>query len=125
MEFGRTKERIVVLQRKYLLNLLQETGMLSCYSVETPVDLVGKIYEDDENRPIDRNRCQRLVESCYVNNPTEKHIKTVYKILQHLKKIPRIGFHFKKSSSKEIEIFTDADWVGSLTDLRSTARYCS
>ncbi|RVX10668.1 Retrovirus-related Pol polyprotein from transposon TNT 1-94 [Vitis vinifera] len=43
MEVGRTKEGIVVTQRKYVLDLLQETGMLGCKPVDTPMDPIGKI----------------------------------------------------------------------------------
>ncbi|RVW64351.1 Retrovirus-related Pol polyprotein from transposon TNT 1-94 [Vitis vinifera] len=144
MEVGRTKEGIVVTQRKYVLDLLQETGMLGCKPVDTPMDPIGKIDKDNDNHPTDKDRYQRLVGkliylthtrpdigfamsmvSRYMNNPTERHMKVVYRILQYLKKSPGRGLYFKKTSSREVEVFTDADWAGSLTDRRSTTGYCS
>ena len=38
MEFARSKEGIFVNQRKYVLNLLSETGLLNCKLAETPVE---------------------------------------------------------------------------------------
>ena len=38
MEFARSKEGIVVNQRKYVLDLLNETGMLGCKPAKTPIE---------------------------------------------------------------------------------------
>ena len=38
MEFARSKEGIIVNQRKYVLDLLDETGMLGCKPAETPLE---------------------------------------------------------------------------------------
>jgi len=38
MEVARSKKGISVSQRKYVLDLLQETGMSGCRTVDTPVD---------------------------------------------------------------------------------------
>ncbi|KAL6321073.1 hypothetical protein AAG906_012065 [Vitis piasezkii] len=56
MEVGRTKEGIVVTQRKYVLDLLQETGMLGCKPVDTPMDPIGKIDKDNDSHPTDKDR---------------------------------------------------------------------
>ena len=45
MEVARNKSGISVSQRKYILDLLKETGMLSCKPVDTPVDPLKKIRE--------------------------------------------------------------------------------
>ena len=38
---------------------------------------------------------------------------------------PGKGLFFQRTTKKEIEIFSDADWAGSVTDRRSTSGYCS
>ena len=38
MEFARSKKGILVNQRNYILDLLDETGLLGCKSVDTPVE---------------------------------------------------------------------------------------
>ena len=60
-----------------------------------------------------------------MNNPTEKHMTAVTRILRYLKMTPGKGFFFQRTTKKEIEIFLDADWAGSVTDQRSTSGYCS
>ncbi|RVW40843.1 Retrovirus-related Pol polyprotein from transposon RE1 [Vitis vinifera] len=119
MEVGRTKEGIVVTQRKYVLDLLQETGMLGCKPVDTPMDPVGKIDKDNDSHPTDRDRYQRLVRKLIYLTHTRPDIGFAVSMS------PGRGLHFKKTSSREVEVFTDADWAGSLTDRRSTTGYCS
>lgn len=38
MEFARSKKEIFVSQRKYILDLLEETGLLGCKAAETPME---------------------------------------------------------------------------------------
>ena len=59
-----------------------------------------------------------------MNNPTEDHLEAVNRILRYLKMTPGHGLLFKKSISREVEIYTDASWVGEQTDRRSTIGYC-
>ncbi|RVW56491.1 Retrovirus-related Pol polyprotein from transposon TNT 1-94 [Vitis vinifera] len=144
MEIARSKKGIAVSQRKYVLDLLNETGMLGCKPVETPMDTTVKLEESDGSAPVDKGRYQRLVGkliylshtrpnigfsvsvvSQFMNNPTEKHMTAVIRILRHLKMTPGKGLFFQRTTNKEIEIFSDADWAGSVTDRRSTSGYCS
>ena len=60
-----------------------------------------------------------------MNNSTKRHMKVVLKTLQYLKKSLGSELHFKKTLSREVEEFTDANWARSLTDRRSTSGYCS
>ncbi|RVW35969.1 Retrovirus-related Pol polyprotein from transposon TNT 1-94 [Vitis vinifera] len=144
MEIARSKKGIVVSQRKYVLDLLNETGMLGCKPAETPMDTTVKLEESDGSAPVDKGRYQRLVGkliylshtrpdigfsvsvvSQFMNNPTEKHMTAVIRILRYLKMTPGKGLLFQRTTKKEIEIFSDADWAGSVTDRRSTSGYCS
>ena len=38
MEFARSKKGIFISQRKYILNLLSEMGLLGCKVVKTPIE---------------------------------------------------------------------------------------
>ncbi|RVW55235.1 Retrovirus-related Pol polyprotein from transposon TNT 1-94 [Vitis vinifera] len=144
MEIARSKKGIAVSQRKYVLDLLNETGMLRCKPAETPMDTTVKLEESDGSAPVDKGRYQRLVGkliylshtrpdigfsvsvvSQFMNNPTEKHMTAVIRILRYLKMTPGKGLFFQRTTNKEIEIFSDADWAGSVTDRRSTSGYCS
>ncbi|RVW71043.1 Retrovirus-related Pol polyprotein from transposon RE1 [Vitis vinifera] len=104
MEIARSKKGIAVSQRKYVLDLLNETGMLGCKPAETPMDTTVKLEESDGSAPVDKGRYQRLVGkliylshtrpnigfsvsvvSQFMNNPTEKHMTAVIRILRYLK----------------------------------------
>ena len=144
MEIARSKKGIVVSQRKYILDLLNETGMLGCRPAETPMDTTVKLGEKDGSAPVDKGRYQRLVGkliylshtrpdisfpvsmvSQFMNNPTEQHMTVVTKILRYLKMTPGKGLFFQRTTNREIDIYSDADWAGSITDRRSTSGYCS
>ena len=144
MEIARSKKGITVSQRKYVLDLLNEIGMLGCKPAETPMDSTVKLEESDGSPPVDKGRYQRLVGkliylshtrpdigfsvsmvSQFMNNPTEKHMTAVTRILRYLKMTPGKGLFFQRTTKKDIEIFSDADWAGSVTDRRSTSGYCS
>ena len=63
--------------------------------------------------------------SRFLNNPTKEHLDVVYRILQYLKRALGEELFFKKNLNREIMIYTDANWVGSPIDSRSTFGYCS
>ncbi|KAK0594035.1 hypothetical protein LWI29_029766 [Acer saccharum] len=144
MEVARSKKGIVVSQRKYILDLLKETGMLGCKPADTPMESSYKISFKEDSPPVDTGRYQRLVGkliylshtrpdigfpvsviSQFMNKPNEEHLEAVYRILRYLKMNPGKGIFFRKGTSKDVEIYSDADWAGSITDRRSTTGYCT
>ena len=52
-------------------------------------------------------------------------MEAVFRILVYLKMTPGKGLYFKKTSNRDVEIFSDADWAGSIFDRRSTSGYCT
>ena len=126
MEIARSRHGIFVSQRKYVLDLLKETGMLGCKPAPTPMDSNKKMGSGKDMTPVDRGRYQRLVGrliylshtrpdigfsvsvvSQYMNNPTEEHMEDVTRILRYLKMNPGKGLLFKKSDSREIKVYKD------------------
>lgn len=61
IEVARSKQGIFISQRKYVLDLLKETGMLSSKSSETPMDPNIKFNRDDGELLHDPGRYRRLV----------------------------------------------------------------
>ena len=144
MEIARSQKGISISQWKYTLDLLQETRMLGCKPVDTPLDPNNKLEMEEEGPLADKGRYQRLVGkliylsrtrpdtgfaismvSRFMNRPTEKHFEAVFRILQYLKKSLGRSLYFKKTTERNVEVFTDVDWAGSLTDQRSTTGYCT
>jgi hypothetical protein len=56
----RSPRGIVLSQRKYVLDLLDETGMLGCHSTNTPIEENHKLGAEF-GHPVDKERYQRLV----------------------------------------------------------------
>jgi len=100
MEVARSSKGISVSQRKYVLDLLKETGMAGCKPVDTPMDPNTKLGVRTDGTVVDKGRYQRLVGkliylahtrpdigflvsvvSQFMNNPSEEHMEAVYQIL--------------------------------------------
>jgi hypothetical protein len=59
----------------------------------------------------------------FLHNPSEDHMDVVIRILKYLKRSPGRGLCFKMHVHLGISGFTDTDWVGSITDMKSTSGY--
>ncbi|RVW92097.1 Retrovirus-related Pol polyprotein from transposon RE1 [Vitis vinifera] len=142
IEVSRSSEGIFLSQRKYALDLLQETGMSGCQPVNTPIEEGLKLCVEPNQVSTDKGRYQRLVGrlmylahtrpdlayalsvvSQYMHNPGEQHMNAVMRILRYLKNAPGKGILFAKNvDHQSIEVYTDADW-GAVDDRRSTSGY--
>ena len=60
----------------------------------------------------------------YMQDPFQEHLDAVHRILRYLKTIPRKVIFFGKNEKRGVEAYTDADWVGSIDDRKSTTGYC-
>ena len=60
----------------------------------------------------------------FIHSPNPDHFNAVYRILRYLKGTLGKGLIFKKCGHLHVEAYTDADWVGSIVDRRSTSGYC-
>ena len=141
MEVARSKLGISVSQRKYILDLLEETGMLGCKPINTPIESGKRV---DGGNSVDKERYQKLVGkliylshtrpniafavsvvSQHMHATLDTHMEAVYRILRYLKGSPGKGLFFKKCEGQGVEIYTDADRAGSQSDRRSTTGYCT
>lgn len=143
IEVSRSNAGIFLSQRKYALDLLEETGMSACQPVDTPVEEGLKLCVETDQVPVDKGRYQRLVGrlmylahtrpdlayalsivSQFMHNPGEKHMNAVIRILRYLKSAPGKGILFTKNEDfSNVDAYTDADWAGAIDDRRSTSGY--
>ncbi|KAF3640417.1 Pre-mRNA-processing protein 40A [Capsicum annuum] len=83
--------------------------------------LVGKLNYLTVTRP-DILSC-KCCKSVY-DFPCDSHWDAVVRILSYIKSAPGKGLLFEDRGYEHIIGYTDADWVGSLSDRRSTSGYC-
>jgi hypothetical protein len=143
IEIARSPEGIVLSQRKYVLDLLNETGMLVCSLAPTPIEQNHKLCTQSGD-PVDKQRYQRLVGhliylchtrpdityavsvvSRFMHDPKSGHLDAVYQILRYLKSSPGKGLWFKRNDHLNVEGYCDADWASCIDDRRSTSAYCT
>ena len=96
IEVVKSKLGIFFSQRKYMLDLLTEVGMLECKPADTPIVQNQRLGEYPIQVPTDKGRYQRLVDkliylshtrldityvvsmvSQFMHNPSEDHMETV------------------------------------------------
>ena len=85
--------------------------------------LVGKLIYLSHTRPNISFSISMV--SQFINDPKEEQMEAVYHILRYLKLTLGKGLMFRKTTNRDVEIYSDTDWAGSIQDRRSTFRYCS
>ena len=143
IEVSRSDKGIFLSQRKYALDLLQETSMLACQPADTPIEEGLKLCVETNQVPVDKGRYQRLVRrlmylahtrpdiayalsivSQFMHNLGEQHMNAVMLILRYLKSAPRKGILFTKNvDCQSVNAYSDVVWAGAIDDRRSTSRY--
>ena len=65
------------------------------------------------------------VNSQFMHDPREMHLQDVNKILQYLKGSPGKGILFKRGGDMALEVYTNADYVGSSIVRKLSSGYCT
>ncbi|KAK3019401.1 hypothetical protein RJ639_004651 [Escallonia herrerae] len=139
----RSKKGIFLSQRKYVLDLLVETGKAGAKPCNTPMNPSVHLTKDDGDRLDDPEKYRRLVGklnyvtvtrpniayavstvSQFMSKPTVKHWAALKQILCYLKGAPGLGLLYSNHGHSCIECFLDANWAGSKLDRKSTTGYC-
>jgi hypothetical protein len=144
IEVHKISDDIVLTQEKYALDLLQRVGMGGCKPVASPIStsekllvsegsplgqhdstqywsIIGALQYLTLTRPDISFAVNKVCQFLYA--PTTIHWVAVKRILKYLKGSTRIGLKIARCKSLLISVFSDADWAGSLDDLRSTGCY--
>ena len=129
---------------KYVLDILEETGLLGSKPVKTPMEPNVKLYEYQEELLSNPETYRRLVGklnyltitrpdisfvvsvlSQFMKDPHLPHWEAVIRIVRYLKAYPGRGLLYKTNGHLRVEAYTDANWAGSPSDRKSTTRYCT
>ncbi|RVW79787.1 Retrovirus-related Pol polyprotein from transposon RE1 [Vitis vinifera] len=117
IEIAQSSSGVVLSQRKYALDILEETGDPGRYR-----RLVGKLNYLTITRP-DISFPVSVV-SQFLQSPCDSHWDAVIRILRYIKSTPGQGVLYENRGHTQVVGYTDADWAGSPTDRRSTSGYC-
>lgn len=143
LEVTHSKEEIYLSQRKYCLDLLQESGLLGTKPYATPLDYSIKLHIDNGKSFKDIRANRRLIGrlfylnttmhdvtyatqqlSQFIHNPTMVHYHAACRVTCNLKSNPDICLIFSRKSELQILGFFDADWTWCLDSRKSISGYC-
>ncbi|XP_042005728.1 uncharacterized mitochondrial protein AtMg00810-like [Salvia splendens] len=138
----RSEGGIFLRQKKYVLDILVETGLIDCKPVDTSILVNHGLQISDEAELADQGKYQCLVGkliylshtrldiayavgtvSQFMHRPQKDHYVAALRIVRYLKGTAEHGIMFKKNEHRGIYGFTDADWASNLVDRKSIARY--
>ena len=129
-------------QRKYITDLLEDAGMQDSKLANIPINVKHYIGSSPDFKKIDNGQYQHLVGkliylshtkpnisyvvgvlSQFMHDPRVIHQQAARKVLAYLKGTIGMGLLYKQGESLGVQIYTDADYAGSIDDRRSTSGY--
>ncbi|KAL4568673.1 hypothetical protein LXL04_024288 [Taraxacum kok-saghyz] len=130
---------IHISQRKYAADMLTRFNMRDCNAVVNPMVPGCKLQHDDAE-PVDETVFKQLVGSLmyitttrpdiqfvvsfisrFMSKPTETHFAAAKRVMRYIQGTLDYGIWYKKGGKGKMEIFTDSDFAGDLTDRKSTS----
>lgn len=142
-EIARTQNSLFLSQRKYTLQLLEDTGYAGSKPSKTPMDpklrldnesgelidnpshyrqLIGKLLYLTLSRPDITFSVHCL--SQFMSAPRIPHLQAIHHLLRYIKGSPDQGLIYSDSSSLQLRGFSDSDWASCPTTRRSTTGFC-
>ncbi|XP_058756065.1 uncharacterized mitochondrial protein AtMg00810-like [Vicia villosa] len=143
LEIARSTIGILLNQRKYTLELLQDAGVLAAKPSSVPFDpntklslhdgdllddpssyrrLIGRLIYLTNTRPDISFAIQNL--SQFMSQPRVPHIQAATRVLRYLKAVPATCIFYSSSSALKLVGFADSDWARCPDTRKSITGYC-
>lgn len=142
IEFIFQPSGILLTQRQYIRDMLQELGLTDCRPVPTPILEKQKLTPNMDSPPSDPLLYQKMVGklifltqtrpdisyavsivSRFMTKPLEIHYQAVKHLYRYLKGTTDLAIQYQRGGGSSLSGFTDSDWAGDSQDRKSTMGY--
>ena len=142
IEVARTTEGLVLSQRKYTIDILEDSGLLGCRPSQFPMEQNLKLDKGEDEERADVNAYRRLVGrllylqatrpdityvvnvlSQFVSDPRQNHWNAAMRVLRYLKATLGPGILLPKGNETDLIAYSDSDWLGCPFSRRSRTGY--
>ncbi|XP_052479531.1 uncharacterized mitochondrial protein AtMg00810-like [Gossypium raimondii] len=143
LEVALTTAEIHLSQRKYALEILQDSEFMDCTPAKTPLASKSKLTSDSGALLHDVTSYRQLVGrliyltlarpdlafvvqqlSQFMDKPIDQHLQAAHRILRYLKACPSNGLFYRSSSPLDLRAFSDSDWAGCLESRCFITEFC-
>ncbi|XP_070018131.1 uncharacterized mitochondrial protein AtMg00810-like [Nicotiana sylvestris] len=123
IEFSRSKEGILMYQRKYALELMSETGLGGAKPSGTPLELNKKLtyVECDKCNQITNQEVQVLIQ--YMHCPKVSHMEAALRVVRYIKQAPIQGLLMPAERADKLIAYCDSDWASCIESMRPVTGY--
>ncbi|KAM6551339.1 hypothetical protein CsatB_001147 [Cannabis sativa] len=142
-EIAKSDDGVFLSQRKYTLQLFEDTGYTCSKPAKTPMDprtkfdneqghllddpssyrqLIGRLLYLTLSRPDITFAVNTL--SQFMLSPRTTHIQAIHHLLRYLKGSPGQGLLYSSKSSLHLKGFSNSDWAACPTTRRSVTGFC-
>jgi hypothetical protein len=143
LEVTSTSDGIFLSQEKYTQDLLSRAALTDHRTVDTPMELNVHLRPTDGAPLADPTRYRQIVGSLvylgitrpdithsvhilsqFVSAPTQLHYSHLLRVLRYLRGTITRRLFFPRSSSLQLQAYSDATWASDPTDRYSLSAYC-
>ena len=143
LQVKQKKEGIFISQEKYARNIVKKFGLDSKKHASTLMSSSTKLNVDSSGVEVSPTLYRSIIGSLlylttsrldiafsvgvcarYQAAPKESHLTAVKRIIQYINGTPNYGLWYSKDSNACHAKYSDADWVGSVDDRKSTSGDC-
>ncbi|GJV29132.1 putative RNA-directed DNA polymerase [Tanacetum coccineum] len=142
IEVEKTRDGLVLSQRKYTLDILEDSRKLGCKLSAFPIEEGLKLDKGESESRVDASQYRRLIGrllylqatrpditytvnilSQFVADPQNNHLEAANRVLGYLKATPGQGILLSRAGDPVLTAYCDSDWLGCPYTRRSRTGY--